>query len=459
MGLATIMPGFCAGAALTVVALVLCPAFVSADAIVVTKAMTASTIAEIFVDEAEIRMELEIGVQDLPGFHNLLPDEILDRMNVEHLPLAERLPRFFSEDLVIRADGGPPLPARVLQMEGRRRVRRDEITGEPMTAAEDEGEAVIFAVFSYELGFRPTELSLKGPEVRPGQPATTIGFVLYHRNLPVTDFRYLGVEETVDLDWADPWFSKFRNRNLRRQYDSPLNVFLYVEPYEVRVEVINRPADVQAWVDLGLDGRETLPIAIQEDLKANVAVFLAEHLDLTIDGQPVTPIFDRVNFLKRTLRTSTVISPPQELDMISATLGVIFIVPTTGYPEEAAVTWNLFSPNIQRIPGAATDEAGPLRFFLQPDDNVLWWKNFLKNPTIPTLVDVTSPAPGWVRAVSLLGWSVVAALAVLVVLSAIAAVRRRGPLRRAVGIAVLMLAVGAGTLTLDMTSGINDERA
>ena len=63
----------------------------------------------------------------------------------------------------------------------------------------------------------------------------------YHRGLPVTDFRSLGSEEILDLDWSDPWFSKFRNRNLWRQVDSPLNVFLYVEPYEVRVEIIARP--------------------------------------------------------------------------------------------------------------------------------------------------------------------------------------------------------------------------
>ena len=90
-------------------------------------------------------------------------------------------------------------------------------------------------------------------------PAANIGFVLYHRKLPATDFRYLGTESTVDLDWSDPWYSRFRNRNLRRQYDAPLNAFLYVEPYEVRVEIIARPVDLQQWLVPGLEGRETIP--------------------------------------------------------------------------------------------------------------------------------------------------------------------------------------------------------
>jgi hypothetical protein len=60
--------------------------------------------------------------------------------------LGVRLRKFVFEDFVIRADGGPPLPARVTHMEARRRVPRDELTGEPLPAAEDEGDPVIFAV-------------------------------------------------------------------------------------------------------------------------------------------------------------------------------------------------------------------------------------------------------------------------------------------------------------------------
>ena len=35
--------------------------------------------------------------------------------------------------------------------------------------------------------------------------------------------------------------------------------FLYIEPYEVRKEIIARPLDLQFWIDLGLDGRENDP--------------------------------------------------------------------------------------------------------------------------------------------------------------------------------------------------------
>jgi hypothetical protein len=273
------------------------------------------------------------------------------------------------------------------------------------------------------------------------------------------DFRYLGGEEVLDLDWQDPWFSKFRNRNLWRQYDAPMNVFLYVEPYEVRVEIIARPVDVQNWVDLGLDSRGTIPVDIQEEIKQRVADFFAGQLELTVGGEPVQPELDRVNFLARTLRTSTVISPPRELDAASATLGVIFLQPTSGYPDEAAVTWRLFAPRIQKIPAAATDEAGPLRFFLQPDDNILWWRNFLKDPTMPTLVEIAPPPSTLQRAAVWGGWLAVALLAVLTVRGASRAARGRTPWLRVVVPAILLLVVAGGVLAASTTAKISDDRA
>ena len=299
-----------------------------ADAIVLTKAMTATTVVEISIEESGIQIEMEIGVPDLLAFQNLLPDEIRARMGLEPAPLGERHARFFADDFVIRADGGRPLPGRVTAIEARRRVPRDELTGDPLPNADGEGEPVVFVALSYAFQGRPDTLSFHPPTAGGTFPTATIGFITYHLGLPVMDFRYLGAESTLDLDWDDPWFSKFRNRNLWRQYDSPLNVFLYVEAYEVRVEIIARPRDIQKWADVGVGGLEAIPVAIQEEIKQSVAGFFANNLDLTIDGESIEPVLDRVNFLERTLRTSTVINPPRDLDAAVAALllGVLLVM-------------------------------------------------------------------------------------------------------------------------------------
>jgi hypothetical protein len=435
------------------------PAVARADAIVVTKAMTASTIAEIFIAEGTIRVELEIGGRDLPGFRNLMPDGVWERMGYQPESFADRLARFFIEDFVFRLDGGLPIPGRILEMEPRKRVERDEITGEPLPVAEGEGEDVIFAVLEYPFAGRPQMISMTPPRSPEGMAMASVGMMTYHEKLPVNDFRYFGTEEILDLDWDDPWYSKFRNRNLRRQYDSPINAFLYVEPYEVRVEIIVRPVDMQRWVDVGLEGRRTIPVDMQYDLQMAIAEFLAGHLNLTIDGQAVTPELDRVNFLRRTLRTSTVIAPPEELDTISATLGVIYVAPTDGLPQEASITWDLFTDQVQRIPAAATDEAGPLRFFLVPDDNVLWWKNFLKNPTMPTLVEIVPPPSLLTRVAGWLGWLLAAVVAAMLIRAGVDLMRGRGLARRGVAVLLVVLLVAGGLLAANLPNRMTDEKS
>ena len=271
---------------------------VAADAVVVTKAMTASTIAEIYVTENSVRVELEIGVTDLKAFHNLLPDQLRKRLGLDPTPLKERLPRFFADDWVVKADGNP-LPAKIEQLRVRPRVERDEITGVPLRETE---EIVLFVELRYPLGARHRTLTLKS--------LGSTGFVVYHLGLAVNDFRYLAGEQTLELDWEDPWYSSFQNRGYRRRYYSPIQAFLYIDAFEVRKEIIVRPKDLQQWVDLGLEGQKIIRADQYDEIKRRVAAFLADRNPVTIDGKAVRMKLDRIHFVRRTLRRTGVIDPP-----------------------------------------------------------------------------------------------------------------------------------------------------
>ncbi len=430
----------------------------SADAIVMTRAMTASTILEAFVEESVVRLEVEIGGADLPAFINLLPDEIYDRLDLPPVSWEERLRRFFTQDLVLTADGAP-LPGRLVSAEPRARVVRDEISGEPLAVPEEDVEPVIFVVLEYPLEGEPETLTFKAPDRQaPGAPAS-IGFVVYHLGVAANDFRYMVPGATIDLDWKDPWHSRFRTRQLRRAYDAPMNVFLYVEPYEVRVEVIVRPLDAQRWVDLDLEGRQTITPQMYGRVQGRVADFLADHLALTIDGERAEPVLDRINFLRRTLRASTVIDPPEELSVFTAQLGAIFIVPRDGLPQEAEVTWDLFSEKIQAVPGAATDEAGPMPYTLTPDDNVLRWQNFLQNPTIPTMVGVEAPPRSYTRLLSTVGWGGVLALAALLGWGGMRFVRERAVPRAAAAASVVHAAASGHSFFARRAADVDEARS
>ncbi len=354
--------------------------------------MLASTIAEIWIEPDSVVVEFEIGPGDIAAFRNLLPDELFTKLGYEPEPWIDRLIRFVDEDFIVRADGGRSSPGRLRSLEVRQRIGRDQVTGQALPNQPEDAETVVFARLAYPIDGRPPTLTIGPGDPEPGATPASIGFVAYHGGLHVNDFRYLGRPEPLALDWDDPWYSQFENRNLWRQYRSPVSAYLYVEPFEVRKEIVVRPRDLAQWgLDLGLAGRDVIPIEEQEEIKRQVAEFLAERNPVSIDGRPAEGFLDRIQFIYRNLRTSGVIQPPEDLDAVSATLGVIWVYPVAGLPEEVEMKWDMFSDRVDRIPSAATDEAGSLPYFLSEGDAVLRWKNFLTNPTVPGLVPVVDP--------------------------------------------------------------------
>ncbi|MFB3117476.1 MAG: hypothetical protein ACE1ZP_01805, partial [Myxococcota bacterium] len=339
---------------------------------------------------------------------------------------------FFARDLAILGPRGESLSGGVLEIGPRDRIVRDIITGEPVPAKDGEApETVVTARLAYPFEGQPKTLTFSGP------PSASLGFVVYHRGIAVNDFRYLPRGVVLDLAWADPWYTRFRSRGLMRQYAESMSGFIYVEPYEVRKEVIVRPLDLQAWVDLGLEGRETIPTEIQPELKRRVAEFLRDHQPVEIDGETIAPELARIHFLERTLRTSRVIDPPEDLDIYSAVLGVIFVYPTDGLPERVTMEWDLWSERLQKVPASAVDQAGPLPTFLEPGRRVLEWQNFLKNPELPTLTDVMPPPSFIARAALWLRWILLAAA-----VGAVVWMRGRPGPRAPLALAILASALG-----------------
>ena len=330
-----------------------------------------------------------MGLNDLSAFENLVPDAIYTEMGNAPVPLQDRIGKFFTEDFLLVADQGKPLLGRIVSMGPEERIVRDSVTGEALVTADGEPEMVIQIKLAYELSSKPQTLTFGlGPKGRKA----SIGYVAYHKSVAVNDFRFLTPQQTLQLDWQDPWYTSFKSRSLRRSYFAPMSGFIYVEPYEVRKEIIVRPKDLQHWVDLGLEGLETIPVDIQADMKLKVGDFLREHQPVVIDGKVIEPELARVNFLDRSLKTSMVIDPPRELPIDSAVMGAIFVYPTVEpLPQNVAMTWDLFNDKIQLVPGSAVDQAGALPTFLEPDYAVLEWQNFLKNPKLPTLLPIGEP--------------------------------------------------------------------
>jgi hypothetical protein len=362
------------------------------DWINLTGAETAPNIAEITVFDDRVEVALEVYVGDLKVFRDLIPDDWLTGMKVDRPPLAERLKRFSEQGLRIVTDTGETLQAELRLAKPRlRKDRYSPFAGmiNPYTLGK-VGEApadkrVLYVELVYPFGgTAPKTLTISPPLDAEGRAEVSIGFILYHKSVPVIDFRYLSAPSTLILN-PDPWYSRFDNPNLSRHHKDALMSFLYVEPYEVRHEILTRVKDLAQWMDLGLRGDRYIELDELEPLRQRIGDFLLHKNPVKVDGKPVKPILDRTNYVKLGLTGVRILEVPERLEIDSAVVGVILTYITGGMPQQVTVDWQLFTDQIQRVPATATDPAGPLPTFLTPEDHVHTWTNYLKHYELPTV--------------------------------------------------------------------------
>ena len=375
----------------------LTPIEAEADWLNLTGAETAPNIAEIYVLDDRVRLVLEVYVGDLDLFADLVPDDWLrDEASVERPGLDARMRRFSEERLRFVTETGEHLQGWLVLAEPRLRVdRQSPFAGmiSPLTRQRvpdaPADKRVLYVEIDYPYTTRPEKLTIAPPVADDGRALATIGFIAYHKSVPIIDFRYLGAAAELTLDWDDPWYSSFANRNLNRHHKSALMSFLYVEPYEVRHEVLTRVRDLDEWMDIGLRGDEYIEIDELEALKQRVGEFFLARNTVRIDGQMVEPILDRTDFVEVGLTGIQLIEQPERLEISTAIVGVIIAYLTDGIPAEVTVDWELFTDQVQQVPATASDPAGPLATFLTPDDNRHTWTNFLKNYQLPTVQEIT----------------------------------------------------------------------
>ncbi|MGB5966051.1 MAG: hypothetical protein WBG65_11080, partial [Sulfurimonadaceae bacterium] len=317
----------------------------------------------------------EIGMRDVDKFLDLYPESLRALKELPPEDFDIRTKRYLREKLAIIADG-ETLGGYVTAMRSGAKIQRDPITGVPLPLQGSNAPKVLYITIMYPF----TDPHPKALQIKVADNRATVGFILYHMEQAVNDFRYLAHEQTLALNWEDPFYSSFSSKALSRQYRHPMSLFLYVEPYEVRKEFVLRPKDLQEWIELGLESKELITVADQETIKRKVAAFLMDRAKVTIDGKEMTPRLDRIHFIERTLKRSGVITPPRDLPTSTATLGVIYTYPVTSLPQDVRVYWDLFSKMINYVPATVIDEAGPFYHFLDPDNSELMWENYIRFP-------------------------------------------------------------------------------
>lgn len=366
-----------------------------ADFMSVGGAEVAPNIAEIYVTENGVRINLEVYVDDLDRFENVLPDDWVQSSEKRRPDLDIRMQKFGETGLSIRRADGTELPVSITSIEARMRVDRaspqagkiNPLSGIRMPEApEDPRVAYIELFYDFE-GRQPNTLIFSPPVAEPTEIPITIGMIVFDRDVPVTDYRFLSPNISLQLDWKDPWFSKFENQGLMRHHRYPMMTFLYAEMYEIRHEALLRIRDAAQLVGMTLSGSSLTPDEVQV-LKDRLPEALNDVSPMTVNGLAVRPDFDRLQFLKIGALGLEYLEDESDIYVDAALIGLIYSSPTDGFAKEATLTWSLFPDQIDMVPGNAIDTAGPFLAHLTADDPVLVWTNHFKKSPYPDVSSV-----------------------------------------------------------------------
>lgn len=324
---------------------------------------TAPNFAEISVLKDRVRLELEIDPTDYPLF--VSPDDGKGRS------LSERTGR----TMLVSADG-LSLQPEILSVD--LRPRKPRITAATTVVPPRPRSAdVIHAELEFPFAGRPKTFTFIPPLDGDGMPTASIGVLVEHMGVPVTDYRYLARPETLAPNWEDAWFSKFENPNLTRHHKSPLMSFLSMQPREVRHEIIVRLRDLEDWVDLGLDGAASFGAAQMAEVAPRAEAFFAARNPVVVDGERVAPSDIRISRIAVGVEGLRLLDDAQDADRSTALLGVVIFYPRPALAREVEMTWELFLDGIDAVPVTLSDLAGDEAAQVRANDPEVRWTNHL----------------------------------------------------------------------------------
>ena len=167
------------------------------------------------MDDEGYTLNLEIGERDQDGFKGLIKGDEDER--------EEYLRNIYK----ILDEKGNIVSGNVTIVETRKRVERPS-PFKKYPGNKKPSDLVKYVEIEYRFNKKPVSLTFNPPVDEKGTIWASIGFIVYHKLIPVIDFRFLAPNSKLNLDWTDPWYSKFENRALKRHHESSLMSFLYL---------------------------------------------------------------------------------------------------------------------------------------------------------------------------------------------------------------------------------------
>jgi hypothetical protein len=165
---------------------------------------------------------------------------------------------------------------------------------------------------------------------------------------------------------------------------TPYMLFLSVEPYEVRQEILMRVEAVLR--EYNPDYREDIiPIPMQEELKSSVTRNILDNTGIRINGAHLDPADMNVNFVHLSRGGVTVRKQPIEESVGEGIIGITIVYDTEALADSIDMSWAIFTDSVSMVEASVVDAHGAFTKVLTPDDKEIQWKNRLAGYRVPVI--------------------------------------------------------------------------
>ncbi len=361
---------------------------VSADVVLTNGSEVAPNFAVLHVKDDGVYVDLEIYVEDIPLFAEMLPigwssDFVGGEPEAEQ-DTNQAYAQAESRALSIVGSGERALNADIRKVEYRTRInrasplagQRDPFSGQIVPSPPKDPRVLFVELFFPFQNSVPKELTIVPPS-RDGEPLVTIGMQVFDREVPVTDFSFLSKPAELKIHWPDPWDSRFSAESLNRKAQDGTSTFLYIEPREVRHETLIRLRELAPWIGETFEVGQTLSPQHSALVVNQAASFLISRNPVSIEGKLVQPSNATAKLLELTSQGFQVVEPGKQVFVNNAFIGAILSFSSADLPDQVTVTWDMFDEEISRVATISNDIAGPFFGAVTPADPQFHWQNHL----------------------------------------------------------------------------------
>lgn len=397
------------------------------------------TEAQIFVTKTSARVRIKLFAEDLNLFHELESNE-LERIPPDELRRGLELHRdFLLRKFTLRNTKGEAYKGRIVD------VQPFEIPDDGIAIDDLMRHTATYAL-EYHFVEPPEFLTIQ-------QDISDENFILpsemkltLHQagtELTYTENLKPGSSETLRFDWSDSqltqdasdeeweaWFERQREETLGITSYSSVYSFIYIEPAEVRHEVLIPLANLKMVLPMEHKDPAFVDVDEQPGVRKLIVDWLSNVNPTSINGQPVVPEFTRVDFYGLDLKDFAKQAEARKVSLLNGRVGIIMTYrPTGDAVKTVSMTWDKFHSSvvrkIQSVVFSYPETLTRFEFsrFNKPEENVLTWQvDPTALPTAAELVAVKPPSP---TKMSLpIGTVVLVLLAVVVQLFSMASISR-----------------------------------